>query len=70
MNFLITSQPDRDSCNGDSGGPLISRAGGIDGTMFLSGVVSFGTEKCGVGVPAVFTSVMYYMSWILKNMKP
>ena len=45
----MTSSPDRDSCNGDSGGPLITRAGGIDGTMFLSGVVSFGTEKCGVG---------------------
>ena len=64
------SFPDRDSCNGDSGGPLISRAGGIDGTMYLTGIVSFGTEKCGVGVPAVFTSIRYYMNWIVKNMKP
>ena len=40
----------KDSCNGDSGGPLIKRT---DNTTpwFLVGVVSFGTSKCGTGTP-------------------
>ena len=40
----------RDSCSGDSGGPLIQQAN-IGTPWFLVGVVSFGTSKCGTGTP-------------------
>ena len=40
----------RDSCSGDSGGPLIQQAN-TDTPWFLVGVVSFGTSKCGTGTP-------------------
>ena len=66
MRLVLTG---RDSCNGDSGGPLIGRL--QSGTPhYLIGVVSFGTEKCGIGFPAAFTDVFKYKDWILANMKP
>ena len=37
-----------DTCQGDSGGPLMVRQGG-EGFMYLKGLVSFGTSKCGSG---------------------
>ena len=40
----------KDSCSGDSGGPLIQQAN-TDTPWFLVGVVSFGTSKCGTGTP-------------------
>ena len=44
-----------DSCSGDSGGPLFSRAksGKKSDPLFLTGIVSYGTNLCGVGVPGV-----------------
>ena len=41
----------KDSCNGDSGGPLIQKAKGVGKPWFQVGVVSFGTSRCGVGQP-------------------
>ena len=41
----------KDSCNGDSGGPLIQKAKGVGNPWFQVGVISFGTSKCGVGQP-------------------
>ena len=38
----------KDSCKGDSGGPLMSqRAGNLDKPKYLYGIVSFGTTNCG-----------------------
>ena len=40
--------PGKDSCKGDSGGPLMSqRAGNLDKPKYLYGIVSFGTTNCG-----------------------
>ena len=41
----------KDSCNGDSGGPLIQKAEGVGKPWFQVGVVSFGTSRCGAGQP-------------------
>ena len=59
----------QDSCNGDSGGPLIGRFE-AQGTMYLSGVVSFGTPTCGIGFPGVYIDAEEYMPWIKENMMP
>ncbi len=46
-NKLIYFIIGRDSCNGDSGGPLVGRIGsGRSSTMYLYGVVSFGSNSC------------------------
>lgn len=59
-------QKGKDSCRGDSGGPLMwFRVK----EWYLVGVVSFGLEKCGTdGVPGVYTRMSEYMNWVLDTM--
>lgn len=61
----------KDSCGGDSGGPLM-KVETLSSTpkYFLIGVVSFGNAKCGSTVPAIYTDVRYYLGWILDNIRP
>lgn len=55
-----------DSCEGDSGGPLMHVR---QGSWVLAGIVSFGF-KCGLkDWPAVHTRVEYYTDWIQSNMR-
>lgn len=61
----------RDSCGGDSGGPL-KYAGHIDGVAryVQYGVVSYGPKYCGAdGQPGVYTSVAHHTKWILDSME-
>ncbi len=52
---------DRDSCYGDSGGPLFVQR---NAEFVQAGVVSFG-EACGLaGVPGVYARVASYYDWI------
>ncbi|XP_034237604.1 CLIP domain-containing serine protease 14D-like, partial [Thrips palmi] len=62
----------RDSCNGDSGGPLMGpdlhESGDI--RWFSTGVVAFGPRNCGTrGWPGVYTRVAHYMPWILDTIR-
>jgi len=60
----------KDSCSGDSGGPLVAQGpGDFKEPKYLIGIVSFGTKKCGQGYPGVYTSIDYYLPWIIANMK-
>ncbi len=54
----------RDTCRGDSGGPLIYQK---DGHAWLAGVTSYGTEQCASGAPAVYTRVNRYLDWIERT---
>lgn len=52
----------KDSCRGDSGGPLMKL---VDGAWTLVGIVSYGDLGCsGLGV---YTDVSAYYNWILTN---
>ncbi|XP_048357233.1 alpha- and beta-fibrinogenase OhS1-like isoform X2 [Sphaerodactylus townsendi] len=52
----------RDSCRGDSGGPLI-----CDNT--LHGIVSLGGNPCGQpNMPAVYTKICKYADWIQQHL--
>jgi secreted trypsin-like serine protease len=67
----------KDSCRGDSGGPLFLRrvlSSGLmdpnndhDDPWFLLGLVSFGTRVCGRGKPGIYTRVEAFVPWILQN---
>ncbi|KAJ9596107.1 hypothetical protein L9F63_012691, partial [Diploptera punctata] len=63
---------DQDSCDGDSGGPLIFKGEVNSRPRFVQyGIVSFGPRSCGIkGFPAVYTRVSYYTNWILSTIRP
>lgn len=66
-------QKGKDSCRGDSGGPLMTLERTREGTGKWSvvGVVSFGPSPCGMpGWPGVYTKVSDFVPWILSKMKP
>ena len=61
-------------CSGDDGGPLVA-AGPGDKRLnkepkYLIGIGSYRTKICGQGYPEVYTSIDYYLPWIIDNMKP
>jgi V8-like Glu-specific endopeptidase len=45
------------SCNGDSGGPLLAKLGGL---TYVVGVTSWGHKQCRTEIPSVFSRVSYY----------
>ncbi|XP_075262441.1 chymotrypsin-like isoform X2 [Convolutriloba macropyga] len=54
----------KDSCNGDSGGPAYPLSGKKASCLY--GIVSFGSEHCeGWGV---YTRISYYKNWIKSHM--
>ncbi|XP_050356534.1 phenoloxidase-activating enzyme-like isoform X1 [Nymphalis io] len=59
----------KDSCKGDSGGPLMTRD---ERRIYqIIGIVSFGPTPCGMeNVPGVYTKVYEYLPWIRSHMKP
>ncbi|XP_045139229.1 CLIP domain-containing serine protease 14D-like isoform X1 [Portunus trituberculatus] len=60
----------KDTCKGDSGGPLIlSNKIGTKG--FVVGITSVGPKVCGrQKTQALYTNVHFYVPWILKNLRP
>uniref|UniRef100_A0AAG5CTF4 CLIP domain-containing serine protease n=1 Tax=Anopheles atroparvus TaxID=41427 RepID=A0AAG5CTF4_ANOAO len=55
----------KDTCSGDSGGPLMRQ---FAGAWYLIAVVSFGPSKCGTAdVPGVYTDVAKFADWIREN---
>ena len=72
QNICTKALEGQDSCNGDSGGPLMTS---IDNEKILEkqwiqvGIVSWGLDKCGMkGIPGVYTNVKDYLKWVLDNM--
>ncbi|KAL3285736.1 hypothetical protein HHI36_000263 [Cryptolaemus montrouzieri] len=61
-------KPQEDTCGGDSGGPLMKILNlGDSPRMYLMGVISFGSTKCGVGKPGIFTALLYHFDWIMDH---
>ncbi|XP_055526533.1 serine protease grass-like [Wyeomyia smithii] len=62
----------KDSCKGDSGGPLGTVGLLFDEPRFIQfGIVSIGVNSCGVkNIPSIYTRVGHYMDWIVANIKP
>jgi secreted trypsin-like serine protease len=59
--YLGSVERGRDSCNGDSGGPLTLAHGG---GRVLVGIVSYGPRDCGATpVPGVYTRVASFRTW-------
>lgn len=64
-------EKNKDSCKGDSGGPLMSLANADKPYWYCTGIVSFGPSPCGaLGFPGVYTRVSEYTDWIESNLRP
>merc|ERR1712079_677431 len=62
----------KDSCNGDSGGPLMvkEKEFGFFSTVYQIGLVSSGTKYCSVGQPGIYTKVTSFLPWIKSKLQP
>jgi len=65
-DMLCVGGDDKDSCIGDSGGPLIKRGWSIEEDR-LVGVVSWGRGCAEEGVPGVYARISYFYDWILET---
>ena len=54
----------QDSCDGDSGGPLMLKIGN---SWHLYGLTSFGDYSCESSLPSYYTKVPFYLDWIKAN---
>lgn len=54
----------KDTCRGDSGGPLQIRHEAIDCMYRIVGVTSFGKGCGNIGIPGVYTRVSHFIDWI------
>jgi len=66
LNYMIGG---KDSCHGDSGGPLWTREGEGEKFAYLVGIVSAGSaaDCANLNIPAFYTKVKHYVSWIKKH---
>ncbi|XP_004449759.1 coagulation factor IX [Dasypus novemcinctus] len=60
------SEGGKDSCQGDSGGPHVTE---VEGTNFLTGIISWGEECAIKGKYGIYTKVSRYVNWIKENTK-
>ncbi|CAH2045742.1 unnamed protein product, partial [Iphiclides podalirius] len=61
----------RDSCSGDSGGPLMLESPYNETyKMVQFGIVSYGPSQCGANTPGVYTDLRKFMKWILDTLEP
>merc|ERR1719289_282389 len=67
-NMICAAQPDKDSCEGDSGGPLITKE---DGAYYsVIGVVSWGPDNCAThDKPGVYARVSKQLEWIREHIQ-
>lgn len=56
----------KDSCEGDSGGPHVTE---VEGTSFLTGIISWGEECAIKGKYGIYTRVSWYVNWIKEKTK-
>ncbi|CAG9565298.1 unnamed protein product [Danaus chrysippus] len=70
LNYICAGEHLKDSCNGDSGGPLMLEGEykGINRNIQY-GIVSHGPKKCGSDSPGLYTAVTKYIKWILDNIR-
>jgi len=61
---LAAYSPGKDTCGGDSGGPLFDADGSTVGGPLLVGVTSFGLDCASPGIPGIYTNVGTFSPWI------
>ncbi|XP_050744335.1 phenoloxidase-activating factor 1 isoform X3 [Drosophila biarmipes] len=73
MQICAGGQSKRDTCKGDSGGPLMATQdiGNYMDHVFVAGITSFAYDSCGkLGIPGLYTRTGAYFNWIQEHLKP
>lgn len=65
-HMICAAYPNKDSCSGDSGGPMIIQSG-PDSPWVQAGIVSWGIGCGKAPYPGVYTRVTSFMNWITTN---
>lgn len=66
-NICAGGELGKDSCYGDSGGPLMRKIGDY---WVLEGIISYGdTDECATEMPTVHAYVFKYNEWIKDNVR-
>lgn len=66
-NICAGGELGKDSCYGDSGGPLMRK---VSDHWILEGIVSYGdTDECATEMPTVHVYVAKYSDWIKENVR-
>ena len=65
---VCAGKGERDTCNGDSGGPLLADHLGDDHRWSIVGITSFGVDCGRPDFPGVYTRVDKYLEWIRDKM--
>ena len=60
------SKTRKDSCGGDSGGPLFKK---VNDEWIIYGILSFGHSACGSSEPSVYTNLEHYSDWIKRKIR-
>ncbi|KAF2897998.1 hypothetical protein ILUMI_08177, partial [Ignelater luminosus] len=70
--FCAGGEQGKDSCKGDSGGPLMAEHNiETNVNLYVVGIVSFGPTQCGLeNFPGAYTRVSKYVPWIVSKLKP
>ncbi|XP_041969958.1 CLIP domain-containing serine protease 14D-like [Aricia agestis] len=67
---LCAGAVNKDSCEGDSGGPLMLESTYKGAYRIIQyGIVSRGPQNCGSNNPGIYTNVTKFMGWILDNIR-
>ena len=66
-DMMCAGAPGRDSCGGDSGGPIIIE-GGDDNDNVLVGVVSWGYRCADENFPGVYSRLSAHRDWIVREL--
>lgn len=70
--MCVGGEKGKDSCKGDSGGPLMDMYADANGTVnwYSIGIVSYGPSPCGSeNWPGVYVKVANYVSWIVSKLR-
>ena len=59
-SMICTYTEGKDTCSGDSGGPLTQ-------DNFLVGITSWSDECAKDGYPGVYTEVTFFLNWIAEH---
>lgn len=62
-------EPEKDTCTGDGGSPLVCPIPGQKERFYQAGIVSWGIDCGKYDIPGVYTNVAVFRDWIDKEMR-